>query len=151
MKEYKYASKTKNPFLVAFIYLTSLIMLVFLIFGNVYIGIIVLCIYIYVFIKSPSKVYFYEEEIRLKYVVFEKKITYRKLTKIKFYSRGIYSGSSFSMISGTKQYSFDYGTTQNLCDILNFLHKKGIKIITNEDLREIVNVDFQNEKVFSLK
>jgi len=148
-KSYKFSSKTKNKLVMFLIYLTSFIMLICLIFGNIYIGLFCLGVYVFIFVKSPSGVFFYENEIRIMYVFIKKDINYDKIKKVKVYTEGVYSGSTISLVTDKKQISFDYGTDDNLCGILNFLNEKGLKIVTNKNLRELVNVDFQNKIVFT--
>ena len=146
-----FCSKLKSKFVTILICVTGSIMLFFMMFGNIFLGMVFFLAFFLVFYTTPTKVNFYINKIGVIYVFIKKDINYDKIKKVKVYPEGVYSGSTISLVTDKKQFSFDYGTDENLCGILNFLYEKGLKIVTNKNLRELVNVDFKNQIVFTQK
>lgn len=138
---YLYETKMKYPIIEIIGYFFSFSFLIFLLIYSFFLGLAILIFFSYVSYNSPSKAFFYEDKIVFRYIFFIKReISYSEVKKVKIEEVNLIRQPTIN-IYALKKYSFNYGSRLNLKNIFNLLYRKKVKIILDETLKNLLDVD----------
>ncbi|MGV6862443.1 MAG: hypothetical protein ACWA41_11765 [Putridiphycobacter sp.] len=147
-ENYLYETKMKYSLVEIFGYLFFFSLLIFLLIYSFFWGLVILIFFSYVFYNSPTKALFYEDKIVFIYLFFIKReVIYSDVKKVKIEEVNILSAPTIN-IYVSKKYSFAYGSRLNLKNIFNLLYRKKVKIIFDETLKYLFDVDLDLDKPF---